>query len=133
MSRGWKQKKAQSAAGMAVRDFLTPLGLYSAAAGMAEPQSCHLAFPGVPAIHRGQQDATEAIWELVPAHGATKLFCRVHTPLSGSNLGWGSAHGELQELLKFHLFHKIQCLIHPPFKIHYHRRLIATMPGIIIN
>ena len=76
---------------------------------MAEPQSCHLAFPGVPAIHRGQYP----LWE--------------------SNLGWGSAHGELQELLKFYLFHKIQCLFHPPFKIHYHRRLIATMPGIIIN
>ena len=100
---------------------------------MAEPQSCYLALPGVPAIHRGQQDAPETIWEVIPAHGATKLFCRGRTPLSGSNLGWGSAHGELQELLKFHLFHKIQCLFHPPLKIHYHRRLIATMSGIIIN
>jgi len=48
-------KKAQSAAGRAVRDFLTPLGLYSrprqecrrpnpvsSAAGTAEPKSCQL-------------------------------------------------------------------------------------------
>ena len=100
---------------------------------MAEPQSCYLALPGVPAIHRGQQDAPETIWEVIPAHGATILFRRGQYPLWESNLGWGSAHGELQELLKFHLFHKIQCLFHPPLKIHHHGRLIATMPGFIIN
>ncbi len=52
----------------------------------------------VPAIHRGQWCASEAIWEMVAAHGATKLFCRGHIPLSGSSVGMVTAHGELQEL-----------------------------------
>ncbi len=71
---------------------------------MVEPQFCHLTLPEVPAIHRGQQDATEAIWELVPAHGATILFRRGQYPLWESILGWGTAHGELQELLKSFIF-----------------------------
>ena len=54
--------------------------------------------PAVPAIHRGQQPASEVLLSGFAAHGATNLFHRGHHPLLEGILAGVTAHGELQEL-----------------------------------
>ena len=53
---------------------------------------------GVPAIHRGQQPASEVLLSGFAAHGATNLFHRGRHPSLEGILQGVTAHGELQEL-----------------------------------